>query len=96
MWQARGERKLNRYKKLRTQVAQSKAEKQKHKLRHQEPESAVPESFFQLPNAGEGEFPLTERLPESFTNALDKAVEEIKQHIQAEIKALKAELKSML
>ena len=87
---------LNRYKKLRTQVAQNKAEKQKHKIRHPEPESAVPESFFQIPNAGEGDFPVAERLPEYFANALDKAVEEIKQHIQAEIKALKAELKSML
>jgi hypothetical protein len=87
---------LNQYKKLRTQVSQSKAEKQKHKIRPQEPQSAVPESFFQMPNAGEVELPVAEDLPESFANALDKAVEEIKQHIQAEIKALTAELKSML
>ena len=38
----------------------------------------------------------TEQRPDIFAEALKKAVEEIKQHIQTEIKALKAELKSLL
>ena len=85
---------MNRYKKLRTLVAQSKAEKEKHKILRQEPGGAVPESFFQIPNGVEGKLPDTEQWPDFFTKALNKAVEEIKQHIQAEINALKAELKS--
>lgn len=85
---------MNRYKKLRTLVAQSKAEKEKHKILRQEPGGAVPESFFQIPNGVEGKLPDTEQWPDFFTEALNKAVEEIKQHIQAEINALKAELKS--
>jgi hypothetical protein len=87
---------MNRYKKLRTQVAQGKAEKEKQKIKRQEPGVAVPESFFQIPNAAEGELPDTEQRPDFFAEALNKAVEEIKQHIQTEIKALKAELKSLL
>lgn len=87
---------MNRYKKLRTQVAQGKAEKEKQKIKRQEPGGAVPESFFQIPNAVEGELPDSEQRPDFFAEALNKAVEEIKQHIQTEIKALKAELKSLL
>ena len=87
---------MNRYKKLRTQVAQGKAEKEKHKIKRQELVGAVPESFFQIPNAVEGQLLDTEHRPDIFAEALKKAVEEIKQHIQAEIKALKAELKSLL
>ena len=87
---------VDQYKKLRTQVAQSKADKEKHKIKHQEQGGTTPESFFQIPNAREGEFLETEQLPESFAKALNKAVEEIKQHIQTEIKDLKAELKSLL
>ena len=87
---------MNRYKKLRTQVAQGKAEKEKQKIKRQEPGGAVPESFFQIPNSVEGELPDTEQRPNFFAEALNKAVEEIKQHIQTEIKALKAELKSLL
>ena len=86
---------MNRYKKLRAQVAQGKAEKEKSKIKPQGPGGGAPESFFQIPKAVEGEFPDTEQLPEFFTEALNKAVEEIKQHIQAEIKTLKAELKSL-
>jgi hypothetical protein len=77
-------------------VAQSKAEKEKHKIIRQEPGHAVPESFFQIPEAAEGNLPDTEQQPDFFTKALNKAVEEIKQHIQTEINALKAELKSLL
>ena len=87
---------MNRYKKLRTQVAQGKAEKEKHKIKRQEPGGAVPESFFQIPDAVEGELAGTDQRPDFFAEALNKAVEEIKQHIQTEIKALKAELKSLL
>ncbi|MGD2014981.1 MAG: hypothetical protein PVH85_17000 [Desulfobacterales bacterium] len=87
---------MNRYKKLRTLVAQSKAEKERHKMMRQEAGGAVPESFFQIPNAAEGKLPDTELQPDVFAEALNKAVEEIKQHIQTEINALKAELKSLL
>ncbi len=87
---------MSRYKKLRTQVAQSKAEKEKHKTKRPESGGTVSESFFQLPDAVEGEFPRIGRQMESFTEALNTAVEEIKQHIQTEIKSLKAELKSLL
>ena len=87
---------VNRYKKLRSQVAQGKAEKEKHKIKRQEPAGAAPESFFQIPNAVEGEHLDTKQQPEFFAEALNKAVEEIKQHIQSEIKTLKAELKSLL
>ena len=86
---------MNRYKKLRAQVAQSKAEKEKHKIKRQEPGGAVPESFFQIPDAVEGDFLYPEQRPDFFSEALNKAVEEIKQHIQTEIKALNAELKSI-
>jgi hypothetical protein len=87
---------MNRYKKLRTLVAQSKAEKEKHKVKRQGPGGVVPESFFQISNAAEGKLPDTEQRPDFFAEALNKAVEEIKQHIQTEINALKAELKSLL
>jgi hypothetical protein len=87
---------MNRYKKLRTLVAQSKAEKERHKMMRQEAGGAVPESFFQIHNAAEGKLPDTELQPDVFAEALNKAVEEIKQHIQTEINALKAELKSLL
>jgi hypothetical protein len=87
---------MNRYKKLRTLVAQSKAEKEKHKAKRQGPGGVVPESFFQISNAAEGKLPDTEQRPDFFAEALNKAVEEIKQHIQTEINALKAELKSLL
>ena len=87
---------MNRYKKLRFQIAQSKMEKKKHKIKHQEPGIAAPESFFQTPNAGEEEYPNTEQNQELSAGALTNAVEEIKQYIHAEIEALKAEIKSLL
>jgi hypothetical protein len=87
---------MNRYKKLRIQIAQSKTEKKKHKIKRQEPGIIGPESFFQTPNAGKEEFPNTEQRQEPSAEALTKAVEEIKQYIHAEIEALKAEIKSLL
>ena len=87
---------MNRYKNLRTLVAQSKAEKEKQKIKRLEPGNAVPESFFQIPNTAEDNLPDTEQWPDFFAKALNKAVEEIKQHIQTEINGLKAELKSLL
>jgi hypothetical protein len=87
---------MNRYKKLRIQIAQSKTEKKKHKVKRQEPGTTGPESFFQTPNAGKEEFPNTEQRQEPSAEALTKAVEEIKQYIHAEIEALKAEIKSLL
>lgn len=87
---------MNRYKKLRIQIAQNKTEKKKHKVKRQEPGITGPESFFQTPNAGKEEFPNTEQRQEPSAEALTKAVEEIKQYIHAEIEALKAEIKSLL
>jgi hypothetical protein len=87
---------MNRYKKLRIQIAQSKTEKKKHKIKRQEPEVTAPESFFQMPNAGKEEFPNTEQNQEPSAEALTNAVKEIKQYIHAEIEALKAEIKSLL
>jgi hypothetical protein len=87
---------MNRYKKLRFQIAQSKMEKKKHKIKRQEPGITAPESFFQTPNAGEEEYPNTEQNQELSAGALTNAVEEIKQYIHAEIEALKAEIKSLL
>jgi HAMP domain-containing protein len=87
---------MNRYKKLRIQIAQSKTEKKKHKIKSQEPGITAPESFFQTSNAGKAEFPNTEQNQEPSAGALAKAVEEIKQYLHAEIEALKAEIKSLL
>ena len=87
---------MNRYKKLRIQIAQSKTEKKKHEIKLQEPGITAPESFFQAPNAGKEEFPNTEQYQQSSSEALTNAVEEIKQYIHAEIEALKAEIKSLL
>ena len=87
---------MNRYKKLRFQIAQSKTEKKKHKIKHQEPGIKAPESFFQTPNAGGEEFPNTEQNQEFSAEALTNAVEEIKQYIHAEMEALKDEIKSLL
>jgi hypothetical protein len=86
----------NRYNKLRIQVAQSKAEQKKHKIKRQEPGIAAPESFLPTSNTAKEEFPNAEQRKEPFAEALTKAVEEIKQYIQAEIEALKAEIKSVL
>ena len=87
---------MNRYKKLRIQIAQSKAEKKENRIRRLEPGITAPESFFQTQNAGKKESPNAEQNQEPFTEALTNAVVEIKQYIHAEIEALKAEIKSLL
>jgi hypothetical protein len=87
---------MNQYNELRIQIAQSKAEKKKNKLKSQEPKSTAPESFFQTPNTAKEDFPNTEQGLVPSTEALAKAVEEIKQYIHAEIEALKTEIKSLL
>jgi hypothetical protein len=87
---------MNRYKKLRFQIAQSKTEKKKYKRKGQDPGITAPESFFQTPTAGKEEFPNTKQNQEPSAEALTNAVEEIKQYIHAEIEALKAEIKSLL
>ncbi len=87
---------MSRYKKLRFQIAQSKTEKKKQKITHQEPGITAPESFFKTPNAEEEEFPNKEQNQQLSAEALTNAVEEIKQCIHAEIEALKAEIKSLL
>jgi len=86
---------MNRYKKLRIQIAQSKAEKKKNKIKRQEPGITAPESFFQTPGTGKEGFSKTEQFQESSAEALSKAVEEIKQYIHTEIEALKAEMKAL-
>jgi len=86
---------MNRYKKLRIQIAQSKAEKKKNKIKRQEPGITTPESFFQTPGTGKEGFSNTEQFQESSTEALSKAVEEIKQYIHTEIEVLKAEIKAL-
>jgi hypothetical protein len=87
---------INRYNKLRIQIAQSKTDKKKHKINRQELGITKPKSFFQTPNAGKELFPNTEQNQESWAETLNNAVEEIKQYIHAEIDALKAEIKSLL
>jgi len=87
---------MNRYKKLRIQIAQSKAEKKKHKIKRQDPGMTAPETFFQTPNAAQEESSNIERNLEPFAETLTNAVEEIKQYIHTEIEALKAEIKSLL
>jgi hypothetical protein len=87
---------MNRYKKLRIQIAQSKSEQKKNKIKRQEPGITAPESFFQTPSTGKEAFPKTEHFQESSAEALSKAVEEIKQYIHTEIEALKAEIKALL
>jgi hypothetical protein len=87
---------MNRYKKLRFQIAQSKTEKKKQKIKYQEPGITAPESFFQVPNAGKEEFPNTKQNQELSAETLTNAVEEIKQYIHAEIETLRAEIKSLL
>ena len=86
---------MNRYKKLRIQIAQSKAEKKENRIRRQEPGTTAPESFFQTPNAAKNESPNAEQNQAPFTEALTNAVAEIKQHIHDEIEALRAEIKSL-
>jgi len=86
---------MNRYKKLRIQIAQSKAEKKKNKIKRQEPGITTPGSFFQTPGTGKEGFSNTEQFQESSTEALSKAVEEIKQYIHTEIEVLKAEIKAL-
>lgn len=87
---------MNRYKKLRVQIAQSKAEKKKQKIKCLEPEMASPETIFQAPNGVKEKITSTEKRRESSAEDLVKAVEEIKQYVHAEIEALKAEIKSLL
>jgi hypothetical protein len=84
---------MNRYKKLKIQIAQSKKEKQKTSLKTQQAESFSPETFSSKANAGkEG---LTDQRPDPSAEMLAEAVEEIKQYVHAEIKALKEEIKSL-
>ncbi len=87
---------MNRYNELRIQIAKSKAEKKKQKLKNQEPEITAPESFFETPNAAKEDYPNTGQRLVSSAEDLAKAVEEIKQYIHAEIEALKTEIKSLL
>ncbi len=87
---------MNQYNELRIQIAQSKAEKKKNKLKSKEPKITAPESFSQRPNVAKEDFPNTEQSLVPSTEALAKAVEEIKQYIHAEIEALKTEIKSLL
>jgi hypothetical protein len=87
---------MNRYQRLRIQIAQSKAEKKKLKIKRPEPEVTSPETFFSAPNAAKDDIANTEQHRKFSAEDLAKAVEEIKQYIHTEIEALKAEIKSLL
>ena len=87
---------MDRYQNLRIQIAKSKAEKKKDKIKPQEPVPASPESFFPTPNSGGKEFADAKHDRQFSADDLTKAVDEIKQYIHAEIEALKAEIKSSL
>ena len=85
---------MEQYKKLRFQIAQSKAQKKKNKTKRQESVIITPESFFQASRSGNKEAPDPQPSQELFADALAQAVEEIKNYMHAEIEALKAEIKS--
>ena len=87
---------MNRYQKLRIQIAQSKAEKKKSKTKRPEPGGKSPETFFPAATAGRGETAGTQQHRNYAGEDLANAVEEIKQFIHAEIEALKTEIKSLL
>ena len=87
---------MNRYQKLRIQIAQSKAEKKKHNISRPESGDTSPESFFPAPSAGKEEIGNLGQHRESSAEDLAKAVEDIKQYIHAELEAFKAEIKSLL
>ena len=87
---------MSRYQKLRIQIAQSKTEKKKVKIKRPGPEVTSPETFFPAPNTAKDEIANTEQHRKSSGEDLAKAVEEIKQYIHTEIEALKAEIKSLL
>ena len=78
---------MNRYKKLKIQISQSKKEKQKTSLKTQQAESFSPETFSSEANAAQR--------PDPSADMLAEAVEEIKQYVHAEIEALKEEIKSL-
>ncbi len=85
---------MNRYKQLKIQIVQSRAEKRNSRIKRQRPESVSPAPFSLSSNAGKGEIPLTDQCREPSAEAMAEAVEEIKQYIHSEIKALKDEIKS--
>ena len=87
---------MDRYQNLRIQIAKSKAEKKKDKIKPQETVPASPESFFPTPKSGGKEFADAKHDRRFSADDLTKAVDEIKQYIHAEIEALKAEIKSSL
>jgi hypothetical protein len=87
---------MDRYQNLRIQIAKSKAEKKKDKIKPQEPVPASPESLFPTPNSGGKKFADADQSRQFSAEDLTKAVDEIKQYIHAEIEALKAEIKLSL
>lgn len=86
---------MNRYKQLKIQIAQSKKEKQKSSLKKQKAEGFSPEAFSSKANTSKEEFSGTDQRPDPSALILTEAVEEIKQYIHSEIKALKEEIKSL-
>ena len=86
---------MNRYKQLKIQIAQSRSDKQKSRIKRQRPESVSPATFALRSNAGEKEFPITDQRRELSAEAMAAAVEDIKQYIHSEITALKEEIKSL-
>ena len=84
---------MDRYRKLRFQIAENNAKKKKQKIKHSESVISLPEQFFQPPRAGKDASLNAEQSQRLFAEALAQAVEEIKQYIHTEIEALKAEIK---
>ena len=87
---------MDRYQKLRIQIAKTKAEKKKDKIKPHEPVSASPESFFAIPNSGGKGFANAKQARQFSAEDMTKAVDEIKRYIHSEIESLKAEIKSLL
>jgi hypothetical protein len=87
---------MDRYQNLRIQIAKSKAEKKKDKIKPQQSGPASAESFFPTPDNGGKEFENAKQVRQFSAEDMTKAVDEIKQYIHAEIDALKVEIKSLL
>ena len=86
---------MDRYKKLKIQIAQSKKEKQKSSPKAQQVETFSSEALSSKTDDGKEAFTVIDQRPDLSAERLAEAVEEIKQYIHSEIKALKEEIKSL-
>ena len=86
---------MDRYKKLKIQIAQSKKEKQKSSPKAQQVETFSSEALSSKADDGKEAFTVIDQRPDLSDERLAEAVEEIKRYIHSEIKALKEEIKSL-